>query len=234
MTQISELILVGAHNYDNQLIEKLSRLVTRNRKRFGELSVYAMDRLDVAVKRYNKTPGAKILVTAEKLGTSPRPLNEMATEYLMKLGVHEQDIIRDTTAKHTYDEVKISKQIVGALKPKLLHVITSAEHTARMAILISRLHNSNVSFTMVHHRQPQFKLHLIQTEPGKIRYFNKNGITIDGIKYDSPQECDALADAVKDKNYSEIKRLIPKMFAGNTKVRGVTASARRGKRPKVF
>jgi vancomycin permeability regulator SanA len=100
----------------------------------GELYSVARNRCARALALYRDNPGYRLLLTGgygSHFNTSEKPHAFYLKEYLMSLGVREQDILEFAESSNTLEDASLSKPIVAKYNPPHVIVVTSDYHYER-------------------------------------------------------------------------------------------------------
>lgn len=116
----------------------------------GELSEMAVNRLDKAIEFYNRNKDYKIICTGgfgEHFNTTSFPHAKYAADYLIKYGVHPDNILEYVISSNTIEDVLKTKSAVENLQVKNLVIITSDFHMQRAKLLFEKhLNDQNLTF----------------------------------------------------------------------------------------
>ena len=110
----------------------------------GRLSQMAQDRIDCAYNLYANNEHMTPIATGlygQHLHTTNRPHAYYAKQALIKKGVREEDFLPFILSTNTYEDFKISKEIIEKELPDMLIVITSDFHIRRAKLLLDRIIN---------------------------------------------------------------------------------------------
>ena len=110
----------------------------------GRLSQMAQDRIDCAYNLYANNEHMTFLCTGgygQHFNTTNRPHAYYAKQALIKKGVREEDFLPFILSTNTYEDFKISKEIIEKELPDMLIVITSDFHILRAKLLHDRIIN---------------------------------------------------------------------------------------------
>ena len=94
----------------------------------GRLSQIAQDRIDCAYNLYANNEHMTFLCTGgygQHFNTANQPHAYYAKQALLKRGVKEKDFLPFILSTNTYEDFKISKEIIEKELPDMLIVITS-------------------------------------------------------------------------------------------------------------
>jgi len=106
----------------------------------GNLLSLAHERVLHAISEYKKT-GFKILPTGgfgEHFNTSDKPHAYYLKQNLISLGIPEIDILEFALSANTFEDAKLSKQIIDRTDTKNIHVVSSDFHLERVRIIFEK------------------------------------------------------------------------------------------------
>jgi len=101
----------------------------------SQLSGASLVRLIEAIRLHNQIPGSKLILSEGKV-FDPVPGAETMAEVAKSMGVKQEDLILESESKHTIDEARIIKSIVGNDK---FILVTSASHMPRSMGMFKKL-----------------------------------------------------------------------------------------------
>ncbi|HEY4481425.1 MAG TPA: ElyC/SanA/YdcF family protein [Candidatus Brocadiaceae bacterium] len=101
----------------------------------SQLSDASLVRLIEAIRLHNQIPGSKLILSEGKV-FDPVPGAETMAEVAKSMGVKQEDLILESESKHTIDEARIIKSIVGNDK---FILVTSALHMPRSMGMFKKL-----------------------------------------------------------------------------------------------
>lgn len=110
----------------------------------GRLSQMAQDRIECAYSLYANNENMMFLCTGgigEHFNKTNQPHASYAKQALISKGAKEEDFLSPILSTNTYEDFKISKDIIEKELPDMLFVITSDFHIERARLLHNKIIN---------------------------------------------------------------------------------------------
>lgn len=108
----------------------------------GNLSTIAEDRLNCAFNFFSANNDFKIVCTGgfgQHFNTTDKPHYHYAKNYLIERGIPSDAFLNCVASSNTIEDFQLTKDLVLAMQPDMLVIITSDFHMTRAKILFDRI-----------------------------------------------------------------------------------------------
>lgn len=151
----------------------------------GRLYDVAIQRCELALSEYNNHPDYKFLLTGgygTHFNESNKPHAFYLTQYLIKFGVSEKNVLEFAESANSIEDAILSRQIIQKHNIKKIIVITSDYHINRAQYIFKKIYrdlNIEISFNKCKSDIKNSKLDILQLikhEKFALRKLKKIGI----------------------------------------------------------